>query len=85
MPVRKSKRRSSSVESRPPRSIVAISDAPAWVASACTRCGKCCTNEHYMGTLSATEADLNRWHSEGRTDILKYADVIAPGPVLTSG
>jgi Fe-S-cluster containining protein len=67
------------LKSRPPGSVAAVLDVPTWVASACTRCGKCCTNEHYMQTLSATEADLNRWHAEGRTDILKYADVIVPG------
>src|ERR1700722_3880388 len=71
--------RNKALKSRPPGSVAAVLDVPTWVASACTRCGEGCTNEHYMETLSATEADLNRWHAERRTDILKDADVIVPG------
>jgi Fe-S-cluster containining protein len=52
---------------------------PAWVASACTRCGKCCLDEHYMLTLSATDEDVARWEEEGREDILQYVDTVKPG------
>lgn len=45
----------------------------------CTRCGKCCTNKNYMGTLSATEEDVQRWTKEKRWDILQYVDVMTPG------
>lgn len=51
-------------------------------AKECTRCGKCCTNESYMGTLSATAADVARWTAERRWDILQFAYVLdygAPG------
>jgi Fe-S-cluster containining protein len=49
---------------------------------ACTRCGKCCTNPHFMGTLSATAADVARWLAERRWDILQWASIMplgAPG------
>ena len=52
---------------------------PAWVGSACTRCGKCCLDEHYMLTLSATDEDVARWEDEGHEDILQYVDTIKPG------
>jgi Fe-S-cluster containining protein len=45
---------------------------PDWVAGACTRCGKCCLDEQYMTTLSATSEDVKRWCREARYDILEY-------------
>jgi Fe-S-cluster containining protein len=47
-------------------------DLDALIPSLCTRCGKCCLNESYMGTLSATPDDVARWHEQGRTDILQW-------------
>lgn len=41
----------------------------------CNRCGACCTNESYMGTLQATGKDVQRWIDEGRWDILQYAQI----------
>jgi Fe-S-cluster containining protein len=38
----------------------------------CTRCGKCCTNASFMGTLSATGDDVKRWTAECRWDILRF-------------
>ena len=38
----------------------------------CTQCGKCCTNESFMGTLSASYEDVERWEVEGRDDILAW-------------
>lgn len=58
---------------------VAEESAPAWLASACTRCGKCCLNEHYMMTLTATARDVARWQREGRDDILRYVAKVRPG------
>lgn len=52
---------------------------PAWIASACTRCGKCCLNEHYMMTLTATAQDVARWRREGQEDILRYVARVGPG------
>ncbi len=34
------------------------------------RCGKCCTNPNYMGSLQASGEDVKRWIREGREDIL---------------
>ena len=42
----------------------------------CTRCGKCCTNQSYMGSLQATGDDVKRWRKEGREDILRFAVVM---------
>lgn len=53
--------------------------APPWAAAACTRCGKCCFNADYMGTLSATQEDVDRWGAEGRDDILQYVSALAVG------
>jgi Fe-S-cluster containining protein len=44
----------------------------------CTRCGKCCTNPDYMGTLQATGEDMKRWIREGRDDILAWIYVLTP-------
>ena len=44
--------------------------------SPCTNCGKCCTNPSYMGTLQATGDDVKRWRREGRTDILRFAEIM---------
>jgi Fe-S-cluster containining protein len=44
--------------------------------SPCTNCGKCCTNANYMGTLSATKEDVDRWQREGRHDILRFVFVL---------
>ncbi len=40
----------------------------------CSRCGKCCTNPHFQGGLSATVEDYERWVTEGRLDILSWCD-----------
>lgn len=45
---------------------------------ACTRCGKCCTNESFQTRLSATGKDVLRWMDERRWDILRYAYVLGP-------
>ncbi len=42
----------------------------------CTRCGKCCTNPSYVGSLQATGEDVKRWIREGRTDILEWAAIM---------
>jgi Fe-S-cluster containining protein len=42
--------------------------------SPCTNCGKCCTNRSFMGSMSATIEDVERWGREGRDDILAYED-----------
>jgi Fe-S-cluster containining protein len=44
----------------------------------CTRCGKCCTNPSYMGTLGATGEDVKRWQREGRDDILTWVSIFGP-------
>lgn len=41
----------------------------------CRRCGKCCLDESFMGTLSATKEDIERWIIEDRWDILNYCDI----------
>ena len=46
--------------------------------SPCTNCGRCCTNPSYMGTLTATGADVQRWRHERRADILRFAHVLGP-------
>ena len=43
---------------------------------ACTQCGKCCTNSNFMGSLSATAEDLERWRREERWDILAWCGII---------
>lgn len=48
------------------------SQFPAWLGAACNGCGKCCTNEYFMGTLTASSEDINRWTREGRDDILRF-------------
>jgi Fe-S-cluster containining protein len=53
--------------------------------SPCTNCGKCCTNSSFMGSLSATEADVRRWRREGRDDILRFAAVLGPGGASLPG
>lgn len=55
---------------------------PEWIAGACTRCGKCCLKVDYMESLYATPADVARWKSEGRLDILQYAWVMVSGADL---
>lgn len=45
---------------------------------ACSRCGKCCTNASYMGSLSATGDDVKRWKQEGRDDILGRVSILGP-------
>jgi len=45
----------------------------------CNQCGKCCTNESFMGTLSATADDVKRWEDEGRNDILAWVSPIGGG------
>lgn len=52
---------------------------PDWIASACTRCGKCCLKKDYMLSLSATAKDVVRWRKEGRDDILRYVDHVNMG------
>jgi len=42
------------------------------IPSLCTRCGKCCLNEDYMGTLYASDDDVKRWRKETRRDILNH-------------
>jgi Fe-S-cluster containining protein len=42
----------------------------------CTRCGKCCTNPSYMGSLQATSEDVRRWIREGRGDILEWVAIL---------
>jgi len=54
-------------------------ETPGWVAAACTRCGKCCTNENYMMTLTASAKDVARWRREGRDDILRYVAQVGLG------
>jgi len=46
----------------------------------CSRCGKCCTNPDYMGSLKATGADVKRWRRECRDDILAYVEVMGREP-----
>lgn len=48
------------------------------MARDCTRCGKCCTNPNYMGTLEATGDDVKRWRREGRDDILAWVGILGP-------
>ena len=38
----------------------------------CTQCGRCCTNENFMGSLAASGEDVRRWRKEGRGDILEW-------------
>jgi len=45
----------------------------------CTRRGRYCTNPSFMGTLSATPEDVERWNNEHRWDILRYASVFPDG------
>lgn len=47
-------------------------------ARECSRCGKCCTNESFMGSLGATGEDVLRWERERRWDILQYALILGP-------
>jgi Fe-S-cluster containining protein len=47
----------------------------ALIQTLCTRCGRCCLNESYMGNLSATAEDVDRWEAEGRYDILRYESI----------
>ena len=42
----------------------------------CSRCGKCCTNSRFMGGMTATREDVERWIREGRDDILEWVEVI---------
>ena len=49
---------------------------PGRPASACTQCGRCCTNADYMGSLRASGEDVKRWRRQGRDDILAYADIM---------
>ena len=41
---------------------------------ACTQCGRCCTNPHFMLTLSADVEDVGRWYLQERWDILQYLE-----------
>jgi Fe-S-cluster containining protein len=45
---------------------------------ACTQCGRCCTNSSFMGTLTASGADVQRWRKQRRYDILRWVSVIGP-------
>jgi Fe-S-cluster containining protein len=47
-------------------------DLDTLIPSLCTRCGKCCLNESYMGNLTASPEDVDRWHRQGRADILRF-------------
>lgn len=49
------------------------------IPSLCTRCGKCCLNENYMGNLFASADDVARWDDDFRFDILRYAYVMPDG------
>lgn len=44
----------------------------------CNRCGNCCTNPSYMGTLMVSGEDVKRWCREGRGDILEWVDILGP-------
>jgi len=69
-----------STQTEQPKELDAVEETvPAWFVAACTRCGKCCLNEHYMMTLTATARDVARWRREGREDILRYAAKVGPG------
>lgn len=46
---------------------------------ACTQCGRCCTNPGFMGSLSASGADVLRWREEGREDILAWVAQLGEG------
>lgn len=43
-------------------------ESPPQPPSGCRACGACC--EHYGGVLAATAADLDRWRTQGRCDLL---------------
>jgi Fe-S-cluster containining protein len=45
----------------------------------CTQCGKCCTNANFMGNLSATAEDVERWEDAGRHDILEWVSIFTDG------
>ena len=38
----------------------------------CSRCGRCCTKSSFMGSLTATAADIRRWRREDRREILAF-------------
>lgn len=44
----------------------------------CNNCGICC--KKYVGNLSATIGDMERWADEGRNDILERAYPLLPDP-----
>ncbi len=50
----------------------------------CTKCGKCCVDSLYMGTLSACEEDLARWEDAERYDILDTAYIFYWGDHRTA-
>jgi Fe-S-cluster containining protein len=43
---------------------------------ACTQCGRCCTNDSFMGSMQFSGADFVRWKREGRADILDWGVVL---------
>jgi Fe-S-cluster containining protein len=45
----------------------------------CTQCGNCCVNLYDAFTTCATEADVELWRREERTDILAWVDPIPLG------
>lgn len=47
----------------------------------CQRCGHCCTDLD-TATLPCREEDYRRWSREGRTDILDWVGIIAPGGTI---
>jgi Fe-S-cluster containining protein len=42
----------------------------------CTQCGRCCTDERFMGTLSVRSQDVRRWRRQKRHDILRFVEVL---------
>lgn len=44
---------------------------------ACTQCGRCCTYPQFMMTMQASREDYDRWHNEGRFDILDWCSPIS--------
>jgi Fe-S-cluster containining protein len=58
--------------SKAPAQKLSQADLDRLIPSLCTRCGKCCLNADYMGTLEVSTEDVRRWHHEGREDILHH-------------
>lgn len=51
----------------------------ALVPTLCTRCGKCCLDADYMGSMSANSEDMARWRKQKRDDILAHAWIFKHG------